>query len=120
MENVCILFSAGSDNAGTKLNQGCTVKKTTLIQVVFLHSGVRRNFHTVKTQDTAHYSTITARYFRLNWIMKLRVRLQFYVGYLGKAKQLQLEVTRAKGCSCEGRVVPSVQYSQLLHLLPLP
>lgn len=53
MENVCILFSAGSDNAGTKLNQGSTVKKTTLIQVVFLHSGVRRNFHTVKTQDTA-------------------------------------------------------------------
>lgn len=38
MKNLCILLSHGSENAGNKLNQGCSVKKTTLIQAVFLHS----------------------------------------------------------------------------------
>lgn len=49
MEKSCILLSHSSENAGNKLNQEHYVKKTTLIQAVFLHSGIRHNFHTIKT-----------------------------------------------------------------------
>lgn len=49
MEKSGILLSHGSENAGNKLNQDYNVKKTPVIQVVFLHSGIRHNFHSVKT-----------------------------------------------------------------------
>lgn len=49
MENSGILLFQGSENAGNKLNRDYKVKKTTLIQVAFLHSCIGHNLHTIKT-----------------------------------------------------------------------